>query len=217
MTIQEPAVSLTDFGLALECGWFSLLVLRRASSNASLRIWFFLLFGGLSLSALAGGIAHGFIADKESLAHMVVWLITLTGLGLTGLAVWMLAADLSPPGLTSVLIRIIGSLALAAFLFVIFFRSQAFVVAIAYYAAGAIALFLTLTYRFVKHGGTFYLFGILALALTFVAATVQQMEWAIHPKWFDHNASYHLLQAIALAILFLSARGLIDEQTRLIN
>jgi hypothetical protein len=51
--------------------------------------------------------------------------------------------------------------------------------------------------------------GAWALALTFVAAAIQQLRVALHPVYFNHNAFYHLVQAVALALLFMACRGLL--------
>jgi hypothetical protein len=50
------------------------------------------------------------------------------------------------------------------------------------------------------------LYGVTGLALTFVAAAVQQLRIAIHPVYFNHNALYHVIQAGALLLIFVAAR-----------
>jgi hypothetical protein len=49
------------------------------------------------------------------------------------------------------------------------------------------------------------------VALSFVAAAVQQTETSLHPLYFNHNALYHLIQAFALLLIFLAARGLLRK------
>jgi hypothetical protein len=46
---------------------------------------------------------------------------------------------------------------------------------------------------------------VIGLALTFVAAAVQQAHVTVHPR-LGHNALYHLIQGIALALVFTCAR-----------
>src|SRR6266700_3934420 len=53
------------------------------------------------------------------------------------------------------------------------------------------------------------------LALSMLAALLQQARIAIHPVYFDHNALYHVVQALALVLLyfgFLASRA--DSPTR---
>ena len=53
--------------------------------------------------------------------------------------------------------------------------------------------------------------GTVGLALTFVAAAVQQLHIALHPVYFNHNALYHVIQGIAIVLLFLGARQLLER------
>jgi hypothetical protein len=47
----------------------------------------------------------------------------------------------------------------------------------------------------------------MGLALSVVAAVLQQQRVAVHPVYFDHNALYHLVQAIALVVLYRGLRA----------
>jgi len=61
MTIAEPAVTLTDYGLVLECLILGILLGRQKSKTTGGRQWFIVFFGALGLAAFMGGTAHGFI------------------------------------------------------------------------------------------------------------------------------------------------------------
>jgi Family of unknown function (DUF6962) len=50
------------------------------------------------------------------------------------------------------------------------------------------------------------------VALTLVAALLQQREVSIHPRYFNHSALYHVLQAVALFLIFLSGRWLVGAE-----
>lgn len=58
--ITEPDVTLTDYGLALECVLFTYLLHQQGHWRNSIRAWFILFFGSVGLAALAGGTVHGF-------------------------------------------------------------------------------------------------------------------------------------------------------------
>lgn len=44
------------------------------------------------------------------------------------------------------------------------------------------------------------------LALTAIAAALQQLGVGLHPEYFNHNAFYHAIQAFALWLLYATAR-----------
>jgi len=50
--------------------------------------------------------------------------------------------------------------------------------------------------------------GIFGLSLTLIAAGIQRLGIAIHPRYFDHNALYHVVQGVALWMIFVAARYL---------
>ena len=94
MTIAEPAVTLTDYGLVLECLILAFLLGRQHSKSTGLRQWFIVLFSALGFAAFMGGTAHGFIYDKSSLLHTVVWDLSLIGIGVVSLVLWMIGLSL---------------------------------------------------------------------------------------------------------------------------
>jgi hypothetical protein len=44
-----------------------------------------------------------------------------------------------------------------------------------------------------------------SIAVSVVAALIQQARLTIHPHWFDHNDLYHVIQMIALWLLYRAA------------
>ena len=92
MTLLEPAVSLTDLGLAIENAVFAVLLARRSTLLTSARRWWILFFVSLALAALLGFVTHGFFADKSLPLHQQLWGVTLLSMGLMALAAVALAA-----------------------------------------------------------------------------------------------------------------------------
>ncbi len=130
--ITEPDVALTDYGLTLESAAFSYFLLR-GDGHGSLRAWFGVFFGSVSMAAVAGGTVHGFFLDERTLGARVLWPAALLALGLVALAAWEIGATLrfAPP-----LVRKISLVARAEFVVyagVVFFVSQAFAVAVLNY------------------------------------------------------------------------------------
>jgi hypothetical protein len=46
-----------------------------------------------------------------------------------------------------------------------------------------------------------------SIAVSVIAALIQQAGLTIHPRWFDHNDLYHVIQMIALWLLYRAARA----------
>jgi len=72
VTLLEPDVALTDFGLAIECAWLVGWLHWRAPAGGPLRTWFVVFFAALGMGALLGGIAHGFLPDIQSTIYGIV-------------------------------------------------------------------------------------------------------------------------------------------------
>lgn len=208
--IAEPAVTLTDFALTLECAAFAWAFQRGRQAGDRLGTWFVVFFCAAGLAALAGGITHGFLVDDASLVHGLVWDATLLAIGVTALAAWMIGARLV---LRAALARGVRTTALT--LFVAYAAAVAsgvdtFLIAISAYLPAALFLLAVFGTHYVRTRRPAFLPGMVGVALTFVAAGVQQAGIGLHPVWFDHNALYHIIQAAALWFLFCTGRGLVS-------
>lgn len=64
--ISEPDVTLTDYGLAIECAAFAYLLSRRGCRGDPLRTSFMLFFASTALAAFTGGAVHGFFPDERT-------------------------------------------------------------------------------------------------------------------------------------------------------
>src|SRR5689334_2512467 len=96
--ITEPAVTLTDYGLAIECALFTYLLSSRGDRHQRLRPWFVLFFASASVAALTGGTAHGFFPNVETTGYAVLWPATFLALGVTALAAWAIGARIQFSG-----------------------------------------------------------------------------------------------------------------------
>ena len=73
MTLIEPDVALTDFGLAVECALFAGWLYWRGAAGSPLGRWFVVLFVALGIGALLGGVTHGFLPETGSDAARIYW------------------------------------------------------------------------------------------------------------------------------------------------
>src|SRR6266851_2358352 len=177
--MTEPDVTLTDYGIALECAILAGLLYRCRSGRGDLRRPFVLFFASSALGALAGGTVHGFFLDDRSLAGAALWRAALLALGVTAFAVIVIAFD------------------------------QRFLVAIANYAPAVAFLALSFLAAYRRYGGRPLMAGLAGLLLTAAAAVVQRRPIALHPTLFNHNALYHAIQMVAFVLIFQAGRYVI--------
>lgn len=213
MTIYEPGVTLTDYGLTTECIYFTYLLLKQRVVVNRLYRWFVVFFCALGLASFVGGTSHGFFYDESSALYTLVWNATLITLGAVGVAAYMIASILVAGEANS---KRIGFFVIAAYViycFVIIFVNNQFLVAIAFYIPASASMLLALVWVFLKKRRWYIFFGINGMLVTFIASAIQQLGISIHPVWLDHNVIYHLLMAIAIMLLFYTARGFLKEQS----
>lgn len=197
--MKEPDVTLTDYALALECAVFCVLLIRGGPWTQSLRRWWTFFFASVGTAALIGGTVHGFLPGNA-----VLWTATLLTLGATSLAAWMIGAHLlNLPG-----VRRAAIVLLVIYVGVVLFVRQEFLVAIAMYLPATVFLLVAMVQVHRSTPERELAIGIWGLALTFVAAAVQQLKVGVHPVYFNHNALYHVIQFVALWMVFVAARRL---------
>ena len=212
MTLLEPAVALTDLGLAAEGVVLAALVNRPRATDTALQGWFVLFFAALALAAFLGFVAHGFIVHKMSLAHRLVWRAVLLAIGVVSLAAWAIGARLIFPARIGKLIIALVALAFAAYAVLVLRHQRSFVVAVVAYLPAALFLLGVFLLQLRRAPTPGLRSGIAGLLLTLVAAVVQQLGFDLHPVWFNHNALYHLIQALGLWLIYRAARGLVRAE-----
>jgi hypothetical protein len=205
--IAEPDVTLTDYGLAIECALLAAFLYGTPTSAVRMRLYFVVFFCAVGVGALLGGTDHGFLLDKTTRLRAVVWKGTLVAIGVSALAAWQAGALLIAPT-PARWIRAGAVVLFIGYLFAVA-RSDAFLVAIVHYLPAVVFLFGVFGWHYVRGRERHYLLGAAALSLTLAAAGVQQARIGLHPVLFNHNALYHLIQAVALLLLFTAARGIV--------
>lgn len=208
VTLIEPDVALTDFGLAAECALFAGLLCWRGAAGSALGRWFVVLFAALGLGALLGGITHGFLPDAGSDAARAVWAVTLIAIGVAALASWAIGAYMLFAGSTARWVLMAAGLMLMLNVAVVLYVSQSFLVAIAFYAPAIIFALAAFVLAYRASGNGVLLFAIAGIVLSLIAAVIQQTQTGIAALGLSHNALYHVVQAVGLLLIFLTARGL---------
>ena len=208
MNIAEPAVTLTDFGLALECALLAVLLHRSKEDAGSVRAWFVAFFGALSAAALLGGVVHGFLNEPGTLAHTLAWNMALITIGVAALSAWMIGSRFAVVRRIDRMVRGFAIALFAAYCIILLFVRNTFAFAVIHYLPAGFFLLFAFAHAFFRSGKPHLLTALIGLSLTLVAAGVQQTGIAVHPVYFDHNALYHAVQAVAVLVLFLAARGM---------
>jgi len=209
MTLMEPDVTLTDYGLAIECMVLAGLIYAYGAPRNALRFRFIALFIALGVAALIGGTFHGFFGNQSPLGLTVLWPATLVAIGMAALALWSIGATLIFSERVANWVLWGALFAFGVYVLLILFSSRAFWIAIINYIPAAIFLFVALLVMYSRNGMRYLLVGVGGIVLTFIAATVQYTGISIHPRYFNHNALYHLIQAVALFLIYWTARVLV--------
>lgn len=201
IAVHDPDVVLTDLGLAALGGYLAWRLARHDARGA-------VIMAGLASAALFGAVFHAFFPDKTSTpAGFVAWLpvafsILVVATTLLSLALLVLAPRL--PARTRGVV--LGSYALA-FVVVILFIDETFSTIVAFYGPAVVVLLAASIVEALRTSSREWALVAAGLALSGVAALLQQAGVAIHPEYFDHNAVYHVVQAAALVCLYLGFRG----------
>jgi hypothetical protein len=208
--MTEPDVTLTDYGLAVECALFAFLLCRRGAEDWLLGAYFAAFFGALAVASLAGGTVHGFFLDPATLGHRVLWPTSLLAIGVATLAGWSAGARIGFSARVARWISLAAAVEFAGYGAVVLFAAQSFRIAVLNYLPGAVFLLAVFLRAYARDKATAPLVGIGGLVLSFVAGAIQQFGVSLHPVYFNHNAFYHLVQAAALLLLFLAARWFVS-------
>jgi hypothetical protein len=209
VTLLEPDVALTDFGLAAECAALAAWLHWRSGAARPLQTWFVIFFSAVGIGAFLGGITHGFLADIQSTIYGVIWSATMLAIGLAAVASWAIGAHLLFSERAAKRVVLLAGSLFALYAATVLAVSQSFTVAVVFYVPAVTFVLITFVLTYLRRPRNDVLAGIAGLILSFAAAAIQQTETAI--LGLTYNALYHLVQAVALLLIFVAARGLTRE------
>jgi len=208
MTLHEPATFVTDGLLAAFAAWLAWRLRRSSPAGNRAARWLGHALALTAASALVGGTYHGFAPNFSPAFSAAWWRVTLLIIDLLSAAMAVSCVhEVAPPALRRPLFIVI-----AAKLFIFataVMVHPVFWVAIADYGSTmlvwlAAAALLSRPWR---------AWMLSALALSALAAAVQQLGWAPAP-WFNHNDLYHLVQMAALAAFYRAGLACTSPSTK---
>ena len=196
--IYEPTTAITDFIIFFMGCYFSW-VMMHISGSMFHKIWA-ISFITLSLSALLGGISHGFGPMLSKIAKMIIWRLTLLFIGLTALVLLFSVLMIITNG--EINIRILS-------LFVILFgyynykvyKNDSFLSAVKFYLPCVIISLACFLYVFIHKGYVGALFISVGLLVTLFASLIQSSKIILHHH-FNHNDLFHIVQMIGMYLMF---------------
>ena len=209
-SVDEPDVTITDVGLALEATVFAAVLAWQPTRWRRLRRWSASFFGTAALGSLAGAADHGLCRRPgRELVHDAVWVSTLLAMGATALTLVGIGAEIGLARPAAQRLTAVAAGATAAYALIVLVGWRGFRLAILAHAPAAVFLLWVLLRRYARQWDRGSLLGIAAVLLAFVAAAVQQREIGLHPDYLGHNALYHLIQAVSFALFFAATRDLL--------
>jgi hypothetical protein len=157
-------------------------------------------FFTLAISALLGGISHGFGPMFSEISKMIVWRMTLLFIGLTGLGLFY----------SVILIFIDGQINFLIIFFLLFcfgfynykiFKNDKFIVAVKFYLPLTIISLICFLYIFIYRGYMGALFISVGLLVTLFASLIQSSRIILH-RHFNYNDFFHVMQMIGMYLMF---------------
>ena len=217
--IAEPDVTLTDWGLAVECAILARLIARAEGPAGSgerppARPWLVLFFASTGAAALTGGAVHGLFPDPASAGQRWLWPATLLAVGVTAWSAWAVGGHMAWGPRVGRVISAAAGVGFAIYALALWRFGFRFALAIASYLPAALFLLGVFAWLRRRSPDRRLWAGAAGIALTFAAAAVQQLRIDIDRTYFDHNALYHVMQAIAFVLIYRGATGALAVSPR---
>jgi hypothetical protein len=205
--MTQPDVSLTDYGLAVECACLTWCVSQMRPAHPQLECPFVVFFCSVAIAAAAGGTVHGFFLDETSIGHRILWPLTLIMMGVTAVSGVYIGCGLLCSASSAMSIERVALAVFAGYALIVFFVRRDFLIAILGYLPALAFMGVGFLSAYLKGMGHGFLLGSLGVCTMFLSAATQQAKLGISERYFGYNAVYHLLQAVALLLVAFAARA----------
>jgi len=206
--ISEPTTMITDFALGAVSAVLGWRLYRSAREERARKCWG-LAFGALAISAVLGGLHHGFAAVMTQATFAISWKVTVFAIGVFSFG--MTAGSVL--GTTRGAVRA-GLLIIAGAQLVVYaawmLTHDAYGYVVLDTAIAMATLLLLHGWFAVSHRDEASYWALAGIAVSAVAAAVQYHHVALH-EHFNHNDLYHMIQIAAMALFFKGGKLLRDR------
>lgn len=200
MTIHEPATLATDLLLAVLGSGLAWRLRKKVTPDNRAVIWWCGALGAMALSALVGGLYHGFAPNFHTAVDGVWWRVVLGLICLMGLTMEVSLIHEIAPIWTGWMRVVVVKFLLSVAAVIVW---PDFRMAMADYGLAMLAwVVAALVLR--RRWSGWMLSGV---GLSAVAGWVQQSGLALWPG-FNHNDVFHVIQALALVGFYRAGCGL---------
>ncbi len=208
--MNEPAVVLTDLGLAILGAWLGWRLWRIAGAS-TLQGAGALLLAGLASAALWGAIFHAFFPeDTATLAGFIAWIPVALSILVVAATLLELALGILAPRLASALRRTIVAGYAIVFVAVVLLVDESFSTIVRFYGPVLLLFLLAALGQAIRTRSGGWTLIAAAFICSALAAVLQQAHVSLHPVYFDHNALYHVVQGVAVVLLYFGFRSAPD-------
>jgi hypothetical protein len=206
--ISEPMTMITDIALGAVSAVLGWRLYRNAREERARRCWG-LAFGALAVSALLGGLHHGFAAVMTQATLAVSWKVTVFAIGVFSFG--MMAGsvlDTTRGAVRAGLLAIAGAQLVAYAAWMLTRDAYGYVVLDT--AIAMATLLLLHGWSAVSRRDEASCWALAGIAVSALAAAVQYYHVALH-EHFNHNDLYHVIQIAAMALFFRGGKLLRDR------
>ena len=210
VTFAEPTTMLTDYALAVLCGFCARLLWRNGlSSGQAGRCYWAAGLGCLGFAALAGGTVHGLSGHltHEILGHL--WKSTIYAVGLASFFLFAGTVRASLASAARRIIMLIPVIQLIVYSLWMATRDDFRFVLYNYGFTITVILALQL-YAVVARGERSAGWLVGGVVITLIAAVIQDAGISLH-RHFNHNDLYHVVQMAGIYGFYRGASVLYDR------
>lgn len=205
--MNEPAVVLTDLGLAILGAWLGWRLWRAAGTRTLPRSGA-LLLTGLASAALWGAIFHAFFPeDTATPGGFIAWIPVALSILVVAATLLALALRVLAPGLAPAVRRALVAVYAAVFVAVVLLVDESFSTIVRFYGPVLLLFLIASLWQAIRSSSGGWMLITTAFVCSALAAALQQAQVSIHPVYFDHNAVYHLAQGVAVVLLYFGFRS----------
>ena len=206
--ISEPMTMITDFALGAVSAGLGWRLYRSAQEERARKCWG-LAFGALAVSALLGGLHHGFAAVMTQATFAIGWKVTVFAIGVFSFGMMAGSVLAATRGAVRTGLLAFAGAQLAVYTAWMLAHDE-FRYVVLDTAIAMATLLLLHGWSAVSRRDEASYWALAGIAVSAAAAAAQSFQIALH-EYFNHNDLYHVIQIAAMALFFKGGKLLRDR------